>query len=219
MLEEKEILLNSKLQQKKNQLRTILADRGVQAKDKLNQFDHYSYFSEAGYKKLFTELFSQTGLELTTTIERVERYTAEGKQPNGRIIEMSATLTDTDTGYGETTKVFGEGLDKGDKALYKAYTGAIKYYLADTFLVATGDDPENDSPEAVEKPKRFRNSEVEYNKYNSFIDSYFAKKPELEMAFMEKYSLKKLTDLDKKISLQEIDDLITRLKNDLAREV
>ena len=56
-------------------------------------------------------------------------------------------LIDTDTGFFETTVITGEGIDKGDKAGYKAYTGALKYYLADTFMVATGDDPETDSPD------------------------------------------------------------------------
>ena len=56
-------------------------------------------------------------------------------------------LFDTDTGFYEETTITGEGMDKGDKAGYKAYTGALKYYLANTFMVATGDDPEKDSPE------------------------------------------------------------------------
>ena len=56
-------------------------------------------------------------------------------------------LFDIDTGFFETTIITGEGMDKGDKAGYKAYTGALKYFLADTFMVATGDDPEKDSPD------------------------------------------------------------------------
>ena len=44
-------------------------------------------------------------------------------------------------------------MDKGDKALYKAKTGALKYFLADNFMVATGDDPETESPDAEGNPK------------------------------------------------------------------
>lgn len=47
-----------------------------------------------------------------------------------------------DTGATHTVRFFGDGLDKGDKGLYKAYTGAIKYLLMKTFLIPTGDDPE-----------------------------------------------------------------------------
>ena len=71
--------------------------------------------------------------------------------------KLKFILTDIDTGYFEATVITGEALDKGDKAGYKAYTGALKYYLANTFLVATGDDPEKDSPsekanKKVDKP-------------------------------------------------------------------
>jgi len=41
-------------------------------------------------------------------------------------------------------KVAGEGLDAGDKAPYKAMTGALKYALLQSFLLATGDDPEEE---------------------------------------------------------------------------
>lgn len=39
---------------------------------------------------------------------------------------------------------FGFGEDSGDKAIYKAITGAIKYFGSENFLVSTGDDPERE---------------------------------------------------------------------------
>ena len=39
----------------------------------------------------------------------------------------------------------GESLDKGDKGVYKAITGAIKYIYIKTFLIPTKDDPETDN--------------------------------------------------------------------------
>jgi hypothetical protein len=48
-----------------------------------------------------------------------------------------------------SVKVLGEGQDRGDKAFYKADTGARKYALANLFNLATDDDPETDSPETV----------------------------------------------------------------------
>jgi hypothetical protein len=60
--------------------------------------------------------------------------------------KLDFILTDIETGFYEVTTITGEGIDKGDKAGYKAYTGALKYYLANTFMVATGDDPEKESP-------------------------------------------------------------------------
>ena len=146
---EKWLEYNAKLQQKKNALRLDLNEKGVQKKDKTNDFDKYNYFSEAQYKALFTELFSKHKLELKfDELEYITFDTESERQPNGRMPKLQFRLFDAETGFYEDTIITGEAIDKGDKAGYKAYTGALKYYLANTFMVATGDDPENDSPEA-----------------------------------------------------------------------
>ena len=41
-----------------------------------------------------------------------------------------------------TIETAGEGADAGDKGIYKAMTGAFKYALRQSFMVATGDDAE-----------------------------------------------------------------------------
>ena len=146
--------LNAKLQKKKNALRKDLKEKGVLKKGSKNTYDNYNYFSEAQYKELFTELFSKNGLELK--FNELEYGTFENtseKQPNGRCPKLEFTLFDIDTGFGETTTITSEGIDKGDKAGYKAYTGALKYFLADTFMVATGDDPETESLEVKQNKK------------------------------------------------------------------
>ena len=146
-----ELNLNAKLQQKKNQLRKMLKEKGVLKKGGRNEFSKYSYFSEAQYKELFTELFSEVGLELKFT--ELDYAIYDGGKNNGRMPKLQFTLMDIETGYGEETVITGEGQDTGDKAGYKAYTGAVKYYLANTFLVATGDDAEKDSPNGKAVPR------------------------------------------------------------------
>ena len=138
--------LNAKLQSKKNSLRKDLKSKGILKKGGQNDFDHYSYFSEAQYKELFTELFSKNNLELKFSELEYNTFEGSGKNCNGRMTRLEFTLIDVETGFYETAVITGEGMDKGDKAGYKAYTGAVKYYLADTFLVATGDDAEKESP-------------------------------------------------------------------------
>lgn len=138
---------NAALQKRKNALRKSLNEKGVLQKGGENKFDHYSYFSEAQYKQLFTELFSEHGLEMKFTEVEYETFEGSEKQANGRMPKIEFTLFDVETGFYETSIITGEGIDKGDKAGYKAYTGALKYYLANTFMVATGDDPEKDSPD------------------------------------------------------------------------
>lgn len=138
---------NAQLQAKKNSLRKMLKEKGILKREGNNTFDKYKYFSEAQYKQLFTELFSAVKLELSFTELEYATFEGSEKQANGRMPKLEFRLTDVDTGFYEATVITGEGIDKGDKAGYKAYTGAIKYYLANTFLVATGDDPEKESPE------------------------------------------------------------------------
>ncbi len=61
-----------------------------------------------------------------------------------------------------TTSWVGQGLDNADKGYYKAYTGAVKYFLMKTFMISTGDDPELDSyrdqaprrPQSQARPSR-----------------------------------------------------------------
>ena len=209
--------LNAKLQTKKNLLRKALFKKGVVARDRTNEFDRYKYFSEAGYKKLFTELFSNAGLELTTTIDEVERFTVDGKQNNGRQVKVLFTLSDVETGFAETSTFYGEGFDKGDKGLYKAYTGALKYYLANTFMVATGDDPEVESPEGVEK-ETYKNPEVEQGTYRRLIDDYFIAFPEQLDTFFKKYKITYLDELDSKVSKKKIDSMLTVMKTKLAEK-
>ena len=145
-LEIKEWLsLNAKLQQKKNHLRADLAEKGVLKRGGTNSYDNYKYFSEAQYKQLFTELFSENGLDLSFTEANYEAFDGTQKMQFGRKVSLLFKLYDTETGFYEESVITAEAMDKGDKGGYKAYTGAIKYYLADTFMVATGDDPERDS--------------------------------------------------------------------------
>lgn len=157
------LALNAKLQSKKNALRKALKEKGILKRGGKNDYDHYSYFSEAQYKELFTELFSEYGLELK--FDEVDYSTFEGteKLSNGRMPRITFTLFDIETGFYEETTITGEGLDKGDKAGYKAYTGALKYFLADTFLVATGDDPESESPDYKANTKKDDNRKATPN--------------------------------------------------------
>lgn len=47
--------------------------------------------------------------------------------------------------YTEWVPFMGYGDDPGDKGYYKAETGAVKYFLMKTFMIATGNDPEADA--------------------------------------------------------------------------
>lgn len=145
---EKWLELNASLQKKKNAVRKLLKEKGILPKKGRNTHSNYDYFSEAQYKELFTELLGDNNLEITFSVLDCESYVGEGKMVNGRVAKCMFTLTDCETGFNEVSVVVGDAMDNGDKAVYKAYTGALKYFLANTFAVATGDDPNTDTIEA-----------------------------------------------------------------------
>lgn len=195
--------MNAQLQQKKNALRKLLKEKGILKKGATNTYDKYNYFSEAQYKELFTELFSQCNLELKFDEIEYETFTGSEKQSNGRMPKLLFTLFDCETGFFETTTITGEGIDKGDKAGYKAYTGALKYYLANTFMVATGDDPEKDSPDAKMDDKSERKAT---QKQIEILAKVYT--GENLVKLLEVNNIEKLED----ISMKKASDLIRRMK-------
>ena len=195
--------LNAKLQAKKNALRKDLKSKGILKKGGQNDYDHYSYFSEAQYKELFTELFSKNNLELKFSELEYNTFEGSGKNCNGRMTRLEFTLIDVETGFFESTVITGEGMDKGDKAGYKAYTGAVKYYLADTFLVATGDDAEKESPEENMNTKSERKASP---KQIELLQKYYTGE-NLEK-LLQINNISKIEDLP----MQKASDIISKLK-------
>lgn len=190
--------LNAKLQIKKNKLRKALKEKGTLKKGAINKYDNYKYFSEAQYKELFTELFSKYGLELTTSELEYEMFGGTEKQANGRQVKFEFKLTDIDTGFFEISCITGEGIDKGDKAGYKADTGALKYYLANTFMVATGDDPEQDSPANNMNHRIIKATAKQVEAINRLVDD--------KMALMHHYGISSIKDL----TIEQASEIIQR---------
>lgn len=151
--------LNAKLQQKKSNLRAQLCEMGTLKKGAFNEFDNYQYFSDSQYKQLINPLLKDNHLEITPSELSVGDSEGTEKQPFGRTSVMQYIITDTETGYGEKVVFSGEGLDRGDKGIYKASTGATKRFIATTFLIPTEDDPERDD-------KKTGSGKASYNSKN-----------------------------------------------------
>lgn len=195
--------LNAYLQQKKNALRKDLKERGILKREGSNNYDHYKYFSEAQYKELFTGLMADHGLELGFTELDYSTFEGTDKQANGRMPRLEFYLYDTETGFYETTVITGEAIDKGDKAGYKAYTGALKYYLANTFMVATGDNTEEESPDFKMNTKQERKASI---KQIAVLSKVYT--GERLSKLLEMNNLEKLED----ISMTKASELIGKLK-------
>lgn len=137
--------LNAKLAQKKAD---VISKTGMIEKKGKNDRFGYEYAREADYLNHVRKAMADSGVVFTYTIveETMEQHskTSGGniRWRNRQVIEM--TITDMETGFAETAEVVTYGIDSGDKGVWKGITGAVKYYLAKTFLIPTGDDPEND---------------------------------------------------------------------------
>lgn len=189
--------LNALLQQKKNKVRLALASMGFLKKGGYNSYDEYNYFSESQYKKLFNELFSANRLEMTSSVSDVGAFEGSSGMKFGRSVKMIVRLQDIDTGFFEDTQTAGEGMDKGDKALSKAMTSAIKNYYACVFTVPTGEESENDN-----RPVEFI-SEEDYKVIKQAYDRA-GKLGEL----LHSYEINDLHEMSK----EDAQDLMTKLK-------
>ncbi len=80
-------------------------------------------------------------------------------------IKFEITLTDCTTGYFETYHWIGQGDDPSDKAINKACTGALKYFLLKNFLLPTGDDAEAfETPGGAPPPENSGKSKPDFPK-------------------------------------------------------
>jgi hypothetical protein len=112
-----------------------------------NERFNYSYVTAADIAGAVGDALAE--LEVVI-IPRLESISHENISPNqgypDRLTRVVMTYTFMDVNSAEelTVKMPGEGRDPGDKGPYKAMTGALKYALLQSFLIATGDDPEDE---------------------------------------------------------------------------
>ncbi len=112
-----------------------------------NERNNYSYVTAADLAGAVGDILAELGVVIIPSLESITYESGRGngaEMARSAQVVMAYTFTDVDTGEAITTKVAGQGLDAGDKAPYKAMTGALKYALLQSFLLATGDDPEDE---------------------------------------------------------------------------
>lgn len=112
-----------------------------------NDFHKYRYVMEADLVGTIRPLLAASGIMIVPSVIREEfepniTTTRSGAMSMTRIL-VQYTITD---GTDEIVmSIPGHGMDSGDKGVYKAMTGSMKYALMKLFEVDTGDDPENDT--------------------------------------------------------------------------
>lgn len=118
---------------------------GYVPKGGTNQAQGYKFVQASAVADKVREQLARLNVSMTpTTIDVI----SEGVTPSGKqallTLRFTWTLTDGDSGETISFQSIGTGADSGDKAAYKAATGALKYALLTGFLIPTGDDPEAD---------------------------------------------------------------------------
>ena len=138
-------MANKTLVQKLNE---VSKDIGYLQKDKKNRMQNYSYLSEAKIKEAVKKAFVKHGVIFNYSTDEIREYeispTSKGTKQFCTIAKGEYRFMDIDSEQQVSGTWFGSGTDTGDKGLYKAITGGIKYVLNTNFLIPSGEDPEND---------------------------------------------------------------------------
>lgn len=116
-----------------------------------NDFHKYDYATEADIAAVVRAELSVRHVMLIPAIVGESRHPVGEKGSVLTVLEMEMEFLDGDSGESIKKSWRGYGTDKEDKGGYKAMTGGEKYFLLKTFLMPTGDDPEQDERPAPVK--------------------------------------------------------------------
>lgn len=125
-------------------LSAIMAEAEYIQKDAKNAHGGYKYASEKAIKETLHPILAKHGVvfQLNCTAPVVLADTKTQYLP------VEYVFWDSESGESLSGNFVGSAHTRDEKAHYAAITGAIKYILTSTFLIPTGDDPENDKNEA-----------------------------------------------------------------------
>jgi len=140
-------------------LARVLGEIGRVPKNGRNEFHKYDFVQESDIVDHIRGKLSEQGVFVFPSVanydtESIEVQTKRGKRTEYlSTVTLQITMVDGESGDQMVTTWVGQGSDTGDKGFYKAYTGAMKYFMLKTFMVSTGDDPEIDRPRKVPTPR------------------------------------------------------------------
>lgn len=150
----------------------VMASLKAVKKTGYNDFHKYAYATEADVLDEVRDALAKENIFIFQSVEGVT------KESDLTTVMIQYTFVDGDTGETMNVKAAGQGKDSGDKGIYKAQTGANKYFLLKNFLIPTGDDPEaSDETGKSTAPKVTVNSssDTEATKKKSFARKDFSK--------------------------------------------
>jgi hypothetical protein len=117
-----------------------------------NERHNYSYVMAADLAGAVGNILAELGVVVIPQLQSISTETPRSSNERIARIVMNYRFVDARSGEELTVRVAGEGADTGDKAPYKAMTGALKYALLQSFLLASGDDPEDEREDTRNVP-------------------------------------------------------------------
>jgi len=133
----------------------VMKDVKYVQKTGYNSFHKYNYAKESDYIETLRPSLLKHGLVIVPHTQTVQQRSLDTGELS--TVEMEFRIVNIDNPEEFVTiPSAGQGMDKGDKGVYKAITGAKKYMLSLAFLIETGDDAEEDSKldEDLDKKKK-----------------------------------------------------------------
>lgn len=140
---------------------SVMAEVGKLPKNGWNDYGKYHYPTETDALDLIRPLLAKQGVAVFFNCEKVEYVSDNAKVGRVHVI-VSYEMVHAESGESKVTNCPGDGVDKSnpDKALYKAITGATKYWVFKTFLLSFGDDPERDQQPQPQKTVHRQSNKV-----------------------------------------------------------
>lgn len=124
-----------------------MAEIGRVQKRGSNQAQGYKYARADDVAEEARAVLAKHGIAVYPDVLDYGTREIDGRNGKLRITwaKVAWTFVDGESGESRTVNVPGEGQDSGDKGIYKAMTGSMKYLLMTSFLIPTGEgDPEHD---------------------------------------------------------------------------
>lgn len=131
-------------------LALVRGEIGRIRKDGNNEFHNYTYMSADQVKAVVGDALQHNGVVFAMSMLGVKSEVIKTKKGDAMrvICEFEMRFMSTDNPDDRLVLCwFAEGQDSGDKAINKAATAALKYFLVDNLLLASGEqDPDSLSP-------------------------------------------------------------------------
>lgn len=127
-------------------LAEVMGEIDFVAKLGRNEFQKYNYMRAADLAHAVRDKLSKRSIIMLSDVVEIRCYEIPAREGVMQAIDLKVKYTFYDGDSKETLSFhgYGTGTDRGDKAAYKAHTGALKYAIRNSFLVPDESDPEEE---------------------------------------------------------------------------